>query len=86
MCFIQALRGVESRFFQQAMQDQNLQRPGTTSLSASKPHQLDVLRTVQVGHKHDMEKTEGDAQRSKLSQSMRDLAWEPSQNMLTELQ
>lgn len=45
------------------MQDQNLQGSGKTGLSANKPHQLDVLMTVQVGHKYDMEKTEGDAQR-----------------------
>lgn len=64
MCVLFKLWGEWSQhFFQKAMQDQNLQGLGMTSLSASKPHQLDVLITVQVGHKHDTEKTEGDAQR-----------------------
>lgn len=54
---------MKSHFFQQAMQDQDLQGPCTTSLSASKPHQLDILMAVHTGQKHNIEKAEGDAQR-----------------------
>lgn len=44
------------------MQDQYSQGPAKTSLSANKPYQLYVLMTVQVGHKHDIEKMEDGVQ------------------------